>query len=121
MLRAIFISAALSLVASNMAVAQNCVKPAKPPIPDGASASIEEMVEAQTAVKTYQTGMANYRACHEANMKALKPAIADAEPSATASYIGSNKAYNDSVAQEEEVAAEFNAAIKAYKAANPGE
>ena len=44
MLRAIFISSALSLVASNMAVAQGCVKPTKPMIPNGASASMEEMV-----------------------------------------------------------------------------
>jgi hypothetical protein len=121
MLRAIFISSALSLVASNMAVAQGCVKPTKPMIPNGASASMEEMVEAQTAVKAYQTGMADFRKCHEANMEAMKPGFAEAEGTATASYIGSNRAFNDSVSQEEQVAAEFNTAIKAYKAANPSE
>ena len=109
------------LFISASALAVDCVKPSKPVIPNGASASMEEMVEAQAAVKTYQTGMENYRACHEANMKALKPAVSEGENAAVASYMGSNRAFNDSVSQEEEVAAEFNDAIKAYKAANPSE
>jgi len=109
------------LFISANALAVDCVKPSKPVIPNGTTASMEEMVAAQTAVKTYQTGMANFRACHEANMEAMKPGFAEAESAATASYMGSNRAFNDSVSQEEEVAAEFNAAIKAYKAANPSE
>lgn len=110
----------LSFISAN-ALAVDCVKPSKPVIPNGKTASMEEMVEAQSAVKTYQTGMENYRACHEANMNALKPAVSEGENAAVASYMGSNRAFNDSVSQEEEVATEFNSAIKAYKAANPSE
>jgi len=121
MLRAIFISAVLSLVASNMAVAHSCVEPAKPVIPNGSSASMDEMVEAQTAVKAYQSGMSTYRACIETYMDGLKPALQEGDKEAGANHMASNRNFNDSVAQEEEVAAEFNAAIKAYKAANPGE
>ena len=103
------------------ALAADCVKPSKPVIPNGTTASLEEMVEAQTAVKAYQTGMENYRVCHEANMEALKSTASEGENAAVESYEASRKAFNDSVSQEEEVAAEFNDAIKAYKAANPSE
>ena len=121
MLRAIFISAALSLVASNMAIAHSCVEPAKPAIPNGSSASMDEMVEAQTAVNAYQSGMATYRACIEAYMDDLIPALREGDKEAGVRHLASNRNFNDSVAQEEEVAAEFNTAIKAYKAANPSE
>ena len=109
------------LLVSTSSLAVNCDKPSKPMIPNGSSASMEEMVEAQKAVKAYQTGMEAYRACHEANMTALKPAVAEGENASVANYMSSNRAFNDSVSQEEEVAKEFNAAINAYKAANPSE
>jgi len=54
-------------------------------------------------------------------MDGLKPALQEGDKEAGANHMASNRNFNDSVAQEEEVAAEFNAAIKAYKAANPGE
>jgi exonuclease VII small subunit len=109
----------LFISANTLAV--DCVKPSTPVIPNGTTASLEEMIAAQTAIKTYQTGMENYRTCHEANMDALKTAASEGENAAVASYEGSRKAFNDSVSQEEKVAAEFNDAIKAYKAANPSE
>lgn len=109
------------LFISANALAVDCVEPSKPVIPDGATASMEEMVEAQTAVKNYQTGMENYRACQEANMVALKPQIREGDHASMAAYMASNNAFNDSISTEQEIAAAFNTALKAYKAANPSE
>ena len=111
----------LSCLFISGAWAANCTEPSKPSIPNGSTATMEEMVAAQTAVKAYQASMESYRSCLDVYMKSLKPALSEGESEAGASYLASNRNFNSSVSEEEEVAAEFNDAIKAYKAANPSE
>jgi len=112
---------AMLLVAGQAAAASNCVEPSAPAIPEGSTASMEEMVEAQTAVKTYQAAMSNYRVCLENHMDNLKAAMQAGDSSVSPDYMGTNASFNLSVSKEEKVAEEFNIAIRSYKAANPSE
>jgi|DEB0MinimDraft_10_1074344.scaffolds.fasta_scaffold365617_1 hypothetical protein len=110
---------AMLLVAGQAAAASNCVEPSAPAIPEGSTASMEEMVEAQTAVKTYQTAMSNYRMCIENHMASIDEALKEGDKEAGADYLNHNRRFNEAVSNEEVVAEEFNTAIRAYKAANP--
>ncbi len=93
-----------------------CTLEAEPVIPDGASATLDQMKAAQAAVKAYGV---DYRACLDteaaaANAAAPKDESADAEnvrATATAA------AYNGSIDKQTALAAKFNDAVKAYKAA----
>jgi hypothetical protein len=109
-------------LASAASFADDCTAPAAPTLPQGASATLEEMLAGQKAVKDYQAAVATYRAC-------LDPKIAAAETAASGDSPGPelvealnaiNTEYNNSVTAEEEIATKFNAELKAYKEANPG-
>ena len=110
---------AMLLVAGQAAAASNCVEPSAPAIPEGSTASMEEMVEAQTAVKTYQTAMSNYRMCIENHMASIDEALKEGDKEAGVDFLNHNRRFNEAVSNEEVVAEEFNTAIRAYKAANP--
>ncbi len=119
------VAAALALtIASTTSLAQDCVLPEKPTIPDGASASLEDMLAGQKAVKAFQEANVAYMGCLEPQLKAAeaaaKSAADDAKEAATAAYNTAVEAYNAAVAAEEEIAGQFNTEIREYKAANPG-
>lgn len=114
-------TAILSLaLSSSAALAADCTAPEKPQLPDGASATMEQMLEGQKAVKTFQTANLEY-------MKCMQPALAEAEAAAKEGTEGAAEKYkaledthNAAVSAEEEVAGQFNTEIREYKAANPG-
>jgi hypothetical protein len=103
--------------------AADCEAPDQPTMPDGATATMEEMLAGQQAVKAFQTENMQYMQCLEAlytaaegKAKAAKDkSVRDA---AEAQYRESIEAYNTAVSVEEEVAGAFNIALRAYKAAN---
>lgn len=98
-----------------------CSEPSPPQIPEGSTATMEEMIETQTAVKAYQTSMANYRSCLDNYMGSIKDAVREGDSEAGVGYVNANKERNFSIDKEEKVAAEFNLAIRAYKSVNPSE
>ena len=106
---------------STVSIAEECTAPALPTLPEGATAPLEQMLEGQKAVKTYQASNTEYRTC-------LDPKVSAAEVAASGDSPGPelqetlkqlNEEYNASVSKEEELAVQFNAELKAYKAANP--
>jgi len=107
------------LATKNAMAAGGCSEPSPPQIPDGSTATMEEMIETQTAVKAYQTAMANYRSCLDNYMSSIKDAVREGDSEAGVGYVNANRERNASIDTEEDVADEFNIAIKAYKAANP--
>ena len=116
--------AALGLfLSSTYATAGDCVRPEAPTIPDGASSTMEQMIAGQTAVKAFQAQNIDYMACMEPGMAAageqLKSGSADEKAAAQTTYDEVESTYNAAVSAEEEVADQFNAAIRAYKASNP--
>lgn len=111
---------------SGMALADDCVKPETPKLPDGASSSMEAMLEGQQAVKTFQEANLDYMECLKERFDAAKASIESGEAdnkeaveTAQATYTEAVEAYNAAVSEEEEVAGQFNTEIREYKAANP--
>ena len=109
---------------SSASFAEDCTQPAAPSIPDGAKASMEQMLEGQKSVKTFQSANLEYMACLEKAFTAAKAASEegsdDAKASAMKAHTKAVDAYNKAVSKEEEVAGQFNTEIREYKAANPG-
>jgi hypothetical protein len=105
------------LVAAPFAFA--CDYPQPPEIPEGATASKEEMVAASKAVKAYQGDMVSYRECidAESTAKVAELEIGEAdEETIKNNKMAAAKKYNASVDEEELVVARFNEAVRAYKA-----
>ena len=112
--------AALAL-AGTSALAEDCTAPQVPSLPDGATASYDDMIAGQGAVKAFQAENLEYMNCIEPRINtALAAAQAedatDADKAAVASL---EAAYNAAVSAEEDLAGKFNSAIRAYKEANP--
>ncbi|MDO8860144.1 hypothetical protein Q6D67_00405 [Haliea sp. E1-2-M8] len=107
---------------SSMAMAE-CVQPETPSLPDGAAATMDEMIAGQQAVKTFQTENLEYMGCLEGEFTAAKNEIEGGEaedPKALqAAYEKSIDAYNEAVSTEETVAGQFNTEIREFRAANP--
>ena len=105
------------LVAAPFAFA--CDYPQRPEIPEGSTASKEEMIAASRAVKAYQREMVSYRECVDtqstATIAELEIGQAD-EETINNSKMAAAKKYNASVDDEELIVARFNEAVGAYKA-----
>ena len=103
--------------------AEDCTAPTSPSLPDGDSATMEQMLEGQKAVKTFQTANLEYMACLESRFTAAEAAAKkgsdEEKASAQAQYSEAMNAYNAAVSEEEKVAGQFNSEIRDYKAANP--
>lgn len=94
--------------ASGEALAK-CPPPAKPDIPNGRTASEEEMLAAQRSIKEYQTALGGYRSC-----------LAGLEQSWGESATEEQKAvvvllHNRAVDEEAGVADLFNQSVRAFK------
>ena len=108
------IAALLIATFSSQAFAE-CDVPASPIIPDGNVASLDELVSAQKAMKSYQTNLGGYRDC----LKALEEGLdVEAEGSEEQTKMILTE-YNASVDSEAAVAEEFNAAVRAFKTRQP--
>ena len=100
-----------------------CTAPSQPTLPDGASATMEDMLAGQKAVKTFQEANMDYMKCMEARIAAAKSAGEDAETkdarkAAADTYTTAIEAYKAAVSAEETVAGDFNTQVREYKAAN---
>jgi len=90
-----------------------CETPAMIPIPDGKSATMEQLLGAQAQVKTYMAAMNDYLACIDAE------AAGKGEDAPEQFKTMMVTRHNSAVTEMESVAAAFNDQVKAYKAANP--
>ena len=109
----------LVLASTSVHSALACDVPVAPPTPDGSNATLEEMIAAQGEVKAFQAANAEYLECVDDQMASEKAAIDEGDDSAEERYALAAADYNAAVSREEQVAADFNTAIRAYKAANP--
>jgi len=106
------------LLASSVAAA-DCLYP-KPPasMPDGATATEEQMVTGMKDVKEYNNQVTAYLSCLEMEMNArIEAAGADAPADQVAQIKAIHtKRHNAAVEELEAHAARFNEQVKAYKA-----
>jgi hypothetical protein len=92
-----------------------CENPTLVPVPDGKTATMEQLVATQAQIKEFMAAMEQYMAC-------LDDAATAAGDDAPAEYkaMMANR-HNIAVGEEEAIAKRFNEQVKAYKAANPAE
>ena len=105
-----------SLLATSVQAA--CTLEAEPEIPDGKTATLDQMKATQAAVKGYGEA---YRKCLDdeaaaADASAPKDEAAEAKSARAAATA---EAYNASIDKQTALAAKFNEAVKSYKAAQP--
>ena len=87
-----------------------CDYPARVLIPNGNTATKEEMIDGQRGVKEYVTSMEIYLECIVEEEKRAREAIADLQPEDEQDREDAlNKKYNAAVDEMERVAAQFNA------------
>jgi hypothetical protein len=108
-------------LASAASVADDCTAPTPPTLPDGSTATKEQMLDGQKSIKEYQAANTVYRTCLEPKISAAEVAAAGDSPGPelVAALKTLNDDYNASVSKEEEMAMGFNAELKKYKEANP--
>ena len=104
------IGAGFFFLASSASVA--CEYPQKVEVPDGTTASEEQMITGQRAVKTYMAAMEEYLACLDKETD-----LEDEETSDEQKAILVSK-HNAAVDEMESIAQAFNEQVRAYKAAN---
>src|SRR5690606_24765343 len=115
------IAAALLLagmLTSSIAAAE-CVYPKAPAsVPDGKTATEEEMLAGMRAVKEYNAQVTAYLSCLDMQMQTdISNAGADASPETISQIKAINaKRHNAAVEELEAHAARFNEQVKAYKA-----
>ncbi len=109
---------ALALSAT-AAMADDCKAPMMPKLPDGASSTMEQMLEGQKAVKAFQAANLEYMKCLEPALSAAEMQVKEGAEGAADAYKSIEDRYNAAVSAEEEVAGQFNTEIREYKAANP--
>ena len=109
--------AALAL-GSATTVAAQCNAPAAPgEMPDGASATEEQMITWLTGFKEYQAANLDYMNCLDPQIsEAVAAASAeDASDEAKAKVKSLEDAYNTAVSTEEDLAGKFNLEIREFK------
>jgi hypothetical protein len=114
---------ASALILGCSATMAECVAPEAPSLPDGSSASMQDMIAGQKAVKAFQAENITYMSCvekliTEAEAKATA-GTEEEKAAALAARAQAESVYNAAVSVEEEVAGQFNTEIREYKAANP--
>lgn len=103
--------------------ADDCVAPQRPVLPDGATATMDDMLAGQNAVKAFQASNMDYMHCLEQAFTTAKAAVSEAMSGdtrtiANAEHSQAVEAYNAAVSAEEEVAGAFNIELREYRAAN---
>ena len=107
-------SCLLTAIASGYGLAaEACEAPAAVALPDGATATRDQMLAAQAQVRAYQAAMNEFVAC----MDSEADAQGDQAPDEFKSLMVSR--HNAAVAEMEGVAAAFNEQLRAFRAANP--
>ncbi len=115
----IFIKSAASVALVFLAQgALACDYPSRADVPDGATASKDEMIAGQRGVKSYMSEMEEYLSCIEAEeaaaVLALGPEVDESAKRQREELF--NKRYNAAVEEMNLVAEEFNIQVRTYKA-----
>jgi hypothetical protein len=108
----------MGLLAAGLANAE-CVYPKAPEsLPDGATATEQQMIDGMKAVKEYNNQVSGYLNCLDMEMQSRIDAAGPDAPADTIAQIKAiqTKRHNAAVEELEAHAARFNEQVKAYKA-----
>lgn len=93
-----------------------CDYPHRAEVPDGTTATKEQMIEGQRGVKAYMTAMEAYLSCIETAEQETVAGADDIDKATRQQRIEMyNKKYNAAVDEMNLVAEEFNVQVRAYK------
>lgn len=113
----------LALVLSSLATlswAEECARPERPSVPNGAESNMEQMVAGQKAVKAYVAEGNTFTACLEAAEKSAASDVNKDDENAVAEMEAANaeriKMHNEVVDEMNEVATEWKDSMTAFKA-----
>lgn len=96
-----------------------CDYPHRTDIPDGSTATKEEMIAGQRSVKTYMGAMEEYLSCIEAAEQETVAGNDEVDEAAKQQRIDMfNKKYNAAVEEMNLIAEQFNIQVRAYKERN---
>lgn len=109
--RSICLMAIVTLTLLASPAAAECLLPDSPSIPEGRSATQEQMVAGVGAVKAFQAELGAYRECIDGEIGALDEETGAEDKKALLGL------YDDSVDLEEAVATRLNSQIRDFKAA----
>ncbi len=105
------------LLTFSASIALACDYPASPKeLPNGATASKDEMLVGVKVIADYQEVMATYLACIEADEIVAVQAIGDDKDATKQRKTMFDKKYNAAVDEQTRAVEQFNAEIRAYKA-----
>lgn len=94
-----------------------CEYPERVLIPNGNTATKEEMITGQSGVKKFVADMEIYLQCIQDEERAARDAMTDLKPEDEQEREDMlNKKYNAAVDEMERVAAQFNSEVQAYRA-----
>ena len=94
-----------------------CDYPERVLIPNGGTATKDEMIAGQTGVKKYVADMEIYLECIQEEEKSARDALTDLQPEDEQEREDAlSKKYNAAVDEMERVAAQFNSEVQAYRA-----
>ena len=114
-----FVCSASILFLAQSALA--CDYPPRVLIPNGSTATKDDMLAGQRSVKTYVSEMEVYLECIVAEEKTAIATMDGLEPEEEQQREDMiNKKYNAAVDEMERLAAQFNAEVQAYKAKDDG-
>lgn len=106
--------AATMIFAAPIALA--CEYPHRADVPDGTTATKEEMIAGQRGIKTYMSAMEEYLSCIETAEQETVAGTDDADEAGKQQRIEMyNKKYNAAVDEMNLVAEQFNVQVRAYK------
>ena len=104
----------MTVFAASLAFA--CDYPHRAGVPDGTTATKEEMIAGQREIKSYMSAMDEYLSCIEAAEQETIAATDEAKAAGKQQRIEMyNKKYNAAVDEMNLVAEEFNVQVRAYK------
>jgi len=106
--------AAVTIFAAPLALA--CDYPHRADVPDGTTATKEDMIAGQRGIKAYMSSMETYLSCIEAAEQETVAGTDESDEAAKQQRIEMyNKKYNAAVDEMNLVAEEFNLQVRAYK------
>lgn len=109
----VLLSCCIAALGCGALAASACENPTMVAVPDGKTATMEQLLAAQAEVKTYMAAMEEYLACVNGELEAKgEDAPAEFKTLMVARH-------NAAVSEMETIAAAFNQQVQAYKAANP--
>lgn len=92
-----------------------CDYPARAELPNGATASKEEMLAGQRSVKDFMAAMEAYLSCIDTEEKDAVAALEISDEEKASREANFTKRYNAAVEEMELVAAKFNEEVRAYR------